>query len=152
MKRLIVGLVVAMTCLGLVASAAFASSSIRLEVRKNTSGQCTKGMTQGTGTQSTAQFSKVSGGSAVKVTVTLVGAAPNTWYNGDLVQTPSGESCLQDPGEFMVYTNASGNGSASYSEPIQARTIHGGVFVMLFADAPNTGGIWASGTLGITAF
>jgi hypothetical protein len=96
----------------------------------HTRGNCSTGLTAGTPTDSFAVINTHHGN--VSTEVSLKGLEPNTTYQLDLVQTPSGESCLQDPGETSLRTNGQGNGNAHWSEPI--RPGQTGVFVMLITD------------------
>ena len=93
----------------------------------HTSGDCRTGITAGRPTDSFAVINTHHGN--VSTEVSLKGLDPNTTYQLDLVQTPSGESCLQEPGETSLRTNGQGNGNAHWSEPIQRG--QRGVFVML---------------------
>ena len=94
---------------------------------KETSGFCQSGITEGTPTPSYAVIGFHNGNASA--TVRLQSQVPNTTYQIDLVQTPSGESCLQDPGEGSLTTDGQGNGKTFLSEPILPN--QKGVFVML---------------------
>ena len=94
-----------------------------------TEGICTSGLISGTPTDSFAVINTHAGN--VSAEVSLKGLEPNTTYQVDLVQTPSGESCLQAPGETSLTTNGRGNGNAHWSESIQAGQT--GAFVMVIA-------------------
>ena len=94
-----------------------------------TEGICTSGLISGTPTDSFAVINTHAGN--VSAEVSLKGLEPNTTYQVDLVQTPSGESCLEAPGESSLRTNGRGNGNAHWSESIQSGQT--GVFVMLIA-------------------
>jgi hypothetical protein len=113
--------------LGFGATTAHAAGASKSVVFDNTSGNCTIGLTAGTPTESFAVINTHNG--SVSAEVSLKGLAPNTTYQLDLVQVPSGESCLQFPGETLLTTNHRGNGNAHWSEPILAGQT--GVFVML---------------------
>jgi hypothetical protein len=94
-----------------------------------TEGICASGLTSGTPTDSFAVVNTHAGN--VSAEVSLKGLAPNTTYQVDLVQTPSGESCVQVPRETSLTTNGQGNGNAHWSESIQSEQT--GVFVMVIA-------------------
>lgn len=95
----------------------------------HTSGICQSGLTAGTPTDSFAVISTHAGN--VSAEVSFKGLAPNTIYQVDLVQTPSGESCLMSPGEASLQTNGQGNGNAHWSERILPGQT--GVFVMIIS-------------------
>jgi hypothetical protein len=63
------------------------------------------------------------------VKITAKGLRPNTTYQVDVVQTPSGESCATTPGETSFKTNSKGLGKVTYSEPVLAGQT--GVFIQL---------------------
>jgi hypothetical protein len=95
----------------------------------HTTGICTSGLISGTPTDSFAVINTHAGN--VSAQVSLKGLEPNTTYQVDLVQTPSGESCLQAPGETSLTTNRRGHGHAHWSESILPGQT--GAFVMLIA-------------------
>ena len=112
------------------APAAMASAGAAKQViLDHAGGNCSTGATSGTPTNSFAVINAHGGN--VSVEVSLKGLSPNTTYDVDLVQTPSGESCLQSPGETSLTTNGKGNGNAHWSEPILPGTT--GAFVMVIA-------------------
>jgi hypothetical protein len=125
---------------GVGASAAYAGASKKV-VFDHTGGICSIGLIVGTPTGSFAVINTHSGD--VSAEVSLKGLEPNTTYQVDLVQTPSGESCLQSPGETTLTTNGQGNGNAHWSESILPGQT--GVFVMLIA--PGSGDILATPTV-----
>src|SRR5262249_17884002 len=114
----------------LIAFPATASAAASKEVVfDETEGVCTSGLLSGTPTDSFAVINTHAGN--VRAEVSLKGLAPNATYDVELVQTPSGESCVQAPGETSLRTNGRGNGNAHWSESI--RPGQTGVFVMVIA-------------------
>jgi hypothetical protein len=93
----------------------------------DTTGNCQTGLTSGTPTPSFAVIDFFQGN--VGAQVSLNGEAPGTTYQLDLVQTPSGESCLQNPGEASMRTDSQGNARKFFSEPLLPN--QKGVFLML---------------------
>ena len=122
---------VAMACVGGVAwaaapIAASANGAVKQPLLANTLGSCNQGAFAGQQLgKSTVTVRKVGG--TISVLVKLRGAAPNGVWHASLVQTPSGENCLNK--EFTVATNAQGNGGVSYSEPAISGTT--GAFVLM---------------------
>ena len=112
-----------------LASPAGASGATNQTLLDHSGGACSTGATSGTPTNSFAVINAHGGN--VSVEVSLKGLSPNTTYDVDLVQTPSGESCLQSPGETSLTTDGQGNGNAHWSEPILPGTT--GAFAMLIA-------------------
>jgi hypothetical protein len=112
-KRIVPTVAVAAALLLPASASAGASKEV---VFDHTSGICTSGLTSGTPTDSFAVINTHAGNISAEVAVK--GLEPNTTYQVDLVQTPSGESCLQSPGETSLTTNGQGNGNAHWSEPI----------------------------------
>ena len=98
-------------------------------VFSHTTGNCNSGLITGLPTDSFAVINTHAG--TVSAEIALKGLAPNTTYQVDLVQVPSGESCLQVPGETTLTTNGQGNGNVHFAEPILPGQT--GVFVMLVA-------------------
>jgi hypothetical protein len=125
-KRIIPVLAISAAFASLPASAS--ASASKEVVFDDTSGICQSGLTSGTPTDSFAVINTHAGN--VSVEVSLKGLEPDTTYQVDLVQTPSGESCLQQPGETSLTTNGRGNGNAHWSEPILPGQT--GVFAQLF--------------------
>jgi hypothetical protein len=123
--------VVCLSVLGACAAATYADSqgASKQVVFEHTSGNCATGLISGVPTGSFGIINTHAGN--VSVEVSLKGLEPNTTYQLDLVQTPSGESCLQVPGETSFTTNGRGNGNAHLSEPILPGQT--GVFVMLIS-------------------
>jgi len=115
----------AVPVLGLAGPAGAAAS--KQVVFQHTSGKCVSGLTSGDATDGFAVINTHGGN--VSAEVSIKGLAPNTSYAVDLVQTPSGESCLQIPGEATLTTNGKGNGNVYLSEAILPGTT--GVFVQL---------------------
>ena len=112
------------------APAAMASAGAAKQViLDQAGGSCSTGATSGTPTASFAVINAHGGN--VSAEVSLKGLSPNTTYDVDLIQTPSGESCLQSPGETSLTTNGQGNGNAHWSEPILPGTT--GAFAMVIA-------------------
>lgn len=141
MKRLVSALAVA-SLLAVFPVSAGAKASKPL-VFDQTSGACSSGLTGGLPTDSFAVINTHAGN--VSAEVSLKGLAPNTTYDVDLVQVPSGESCLQSPGETSLTTNGKGNGNAHWSEPVLPGQT--GVFVMLIA--PGFSDILATPTVAL---
>ncbi len=139
MKRIFSVLVVG-GALALFPVAAGAAASKQV-VFDHTSGNCNSGLIAGLPTDSFAILN--THGGSVSTEVSLKGLEPNTTYQVDLVQVPSGESCLQVPGETTLTTNGQGNGNAHWSEPILPGQT--GAFVMLIDT--NTGDILATPTV-----
>jgi hypothetical protein len=122
--KLIVSVVAVGALLAMFPVSAGADGSKQV-VFDHTDGICTSGLRTGTPTVSFAVIDTHAGN--VSAEISLKGLAPNTTYQADLVQTPSGESCLQ--GETSLTTNGQGNGNAHWSERILPGQT--GVFVMI---------------------
>lgn len=114
MKRL-VPVVAIGAVLALFPPSVGAAASKRV-IFRDTTGNCTTGLTSGTPTPSFAVIDFHNGN--VGATVVLRNQVPRTTYQLNLVQTPSGESCLRDPGEASLRTNGRGNGRTFFTEPI----------------------------------
>ena len=112
-----------------LASPAGASGATKQTLLDHSGGNCSTGATSGTPTTSFAIINTAGGN--VSLEVSVKGLSPNTTYDVDLIQTPSGESCLQSPGETTLTTNGQGNGNAHLREPILPGTT--GAFAMLIA-------------------
>ena len=98
MKR-IIPVVAIGAMLALFPSSVGATASKKV-IFKNTSGRCDSGPTSGTSTPSFAVIDFHNGN--IGAAIRLQDQVPNTTYQIDLVQTPSGESCLQTPGETSL--------------------------------------------------
>jgi hypothetical protein len=124
-KRIVTFIAIGAVLVALPASASAGKS--KQVIFDKATGECGKGITGGTPTAGFALITVKAG--TVKVKITAKGLRPNTTYQVDVVQTPSGESCALSPGETSLKTNSKGIGKVSYSEPVIAGQT--GVFIQL---------------------
>lgn len=130
----IIPVLTSLAVLAALPAPALASKSKQV-IFKETTGECTKGMTSGNATKSSATITVSKG--KITVSIRMVGATPNTTYQLDIVQTPSGEGCVAVPGDASLTTNAKGAGKAKVSEPVEAGAT--GVFLMLLPEGGSEG-------------
>ena len=125
----VVGLVVAaLSVVGL----AQAGGATKVDLLKNSFGNCSTGANGGTPTGGFAIIHSNGAGDVI-AEVSLKGALPNHTYTLNLVQTPSGESCFG--AEATLTTNGNGNGNVNISEPLLPGTT--GAFVLVQPSGPD---------------
>ena len=108
----------------------------------NTNGQCETGVETGTVTGGAAVFIADLGRPKPRLVGVLVlqGLTPNRTYRVGLVQTPSGEGCIE--GERTVTTNGKGNGILKMQELLDPGTT--GAFFTAFSPSSDRYGVIAS--------